>query len=171
ISTSSNFNGKALLDGSAGTLSFQVGTGADAKDRIEYDSSKANSSTSSLGISGADVISKDGAYSSMSSLDEAMNKVNSIRSGLGAMQNRLNSASNNSGVAYENLSAARSRIADADMAVESSNLSKAQIQQRLNVICHHYGMSFGKDEHGSSVALHQIADCRWINEDSFPGVS
>ncbi|RYZ96265.1 MAG: flagellin FliC, partial [Proteobacteria bacterium] len=133
ISASSNFNGKALLDGSAGTLSFQVGTGADAKDRIEYDSSKANSSTSALGISGADVISKDGAYSSMGSLDEAMNKVNSIRSGLGAMQNRLNSASNNSGVAFENLSAARSRIADADLATESSNLSKAAIQQNAGV--------------------------------------
>jgi flagellin len=52
---------------------------------------------------------------------------------LGALQNRLQSASSNLGVQVENLSEARSRIADTDIAEEASNLAKSSILQSAGV--------------------------------------
>lgn len=129
ISQSTSFNGRPLLDGSGGTLSFQVGAGAGEQNRIEYRASETNASASSLGIGGAGVSSRGDALSSLSDVDEALNKVNSYRSDLGAIQNRLQAASNTLGSNVENYSEARSRIADADLAVESSRLTQASLRQ------------------------------------------
>jgi flagellin len=133
ISAATNYNGRQLLDGSGGSLSFQVGAGAGDSNRIEYQSSEANASASALGIGGAGVGSRGDALSSLSDVDSALDKVNSYRSSLGAIQNRLHAASNNVGVAVENLSEARSRIADTDLAEESSRLASAAIRQNAGV--------------------------------------
>lgn len=63
-------------------------------------------------------------------LDKAIAQVDTFRSSLGAVQNRLNSAVTNLNNTTTNLSAAQSRIQDADYAVEVSNMSKAQIVQQ-----------------------------------------
>ncbi|PHM61061.1 flagellin [Xenorhabdus ishibashii] len=63
-------------------------------------------------------------------LDEALARVASLRSSLGAVQNRLESTVNNLNNTVNNLSAARSRIEDADYAVEVSNMSRGQILQQ-----------------------------------------
>lgn len=63
-------------------------------------------------------------------LDEALSKVDSLRSSLGAVQNRLESTVNNLNNTVNNLSAARSRIEDADYAVEVSNMSRGNILQQ-----------------------------------------
>src|SRR5690606_2779905 len=63
-------------------------------------------------------------------LDEALAAVDTARSGLGAIQNRLESAIDNINTTITNLSAARSRIEDADYAVEVSNMTRAQILQQ-----------------------------------------
>ncbi|MGZ3651697.1 MAG: flagellin, partial [Bdellovibrionota bacterium] len=77
--------------------------------------------------------SKDGALSAMASIDEAINKVNSNRSELGALQNRLHSTSNTLGISVENLSDARSRIMDTDIAAETSNMAKNTILQNAGI--------------------------------------
>ena len=59
--------------------------------------------------------------------DTAIDKIASVRAGLGASQNRLESAVNNLTSNATNLSDARSRIEDADFSTESTNLAKAQI--------------------------------------------
>ncbi|MEQ1974805.1 flagellin [Xenorhabdus sp. SGI240] len=66
----------------------------------------------------------------LAKLDEALSKVDSLRSSLGAVQNRLESTVNNLNNTVNNLSAAKSRIEDADYAVEVSNMSRGQILQQ-----------------------------------------
>lgn len=66
----------------------------------------------------------------LAALDGALSTVDSLRSELGAMQNRFDSAITNLATTETNLSAARSRIEDADYAVEVSNMTRAQILQQ-----------------------------------------
>lgn len=66
----------------------------------------------------------------LSKLDEALAKVDKLRSSLGAVQNRFDSAITNLGNTVNDLSSARSRIEDADYATEVSNMSRAQILQQ-----------------------------------------
>jgi flagellin len=63
-------------------------------------------------------------------LDYALSQVNSARSTFGATQNRFDAVISNLQVAGENQTAARSRIMDADFAMETSNMSRAQILQQ-----------------------------------------
>ncbi|EKU4729167.1 MULTISPECIES: flagellin [Citrobacter] len=66
----------------------------------------------------------------LAAIDSALSKVDGVRSSLGAIQNRFDSAITNLGNTVNNLSSARSRIEDADYATEVSNMSKAQILQQ-----------------------------------------
>ncbi|MEQ1967342.1 FliC/FljB family flagellin [Xenorhabdus nematophila] len=66
----------------------------------------------------------------LDALDSALAQVDGLRSSLGAVQNRLESTVNNLNNTVNNLSAARSRIEDADYAVEVSNMSRGQILQQ-----------------------------------------
>ena len=63
-------------------------------------------------------------------LDSALAQVNSGRADLGAIQNRFASTISNLHTSSENLSASRSRIQDADFAMETANLSRAQVLQQ-----------------------------------------
>ncbi|MFV2957402.1 flagellin [Citrobacter portucalensis] len=66
----------------------------------------------------------------LKALDDALAKVDALRSDLGAVQNRFDSTITNLGNTINNLSSARSRIEDADYATEVSNMSRAQILQQ-----------------------------------------
>ncbi|MBM3059866.1 flagellin FliC [Citrobacter braakii] len=66
----------------------------------------------------------------LKALDDALAKVDALRSDLGAVQNRFDSAITNLGNTVNNLSSARSRIEDSDYATEVSNMSRAQILQQ-----------------------------------------
>ncbi|MGJ3348496.1 FliC/FljB family flagellin [Morganella sp. Je.2.23] len=66
----------------------------------------------------------------LTALDDALKTVDSFRSSLGAIQNRMQSTINNLNNSVNNLSAARSRIQDADFATEVSNMSRGQILQQ-----------------------------------------
>jgi flagellin len=133
ISQVTKFNGHGLLDGSGGELSFQVGNQSGENNMIRYDSSESNASTSSLGISGAGVSSKSDASDSLDSVDAAIQKVNGYRSSLGAIQSRLHSANNEIDSRVENLSGAKSRISDTDIAEESSKLVRSQVLENVGV--------------------------------------
>ena len=133
IAQVTNYNGTSLLNGEGNQLTFQVGTEAGEMNRIEFDPSKTNVQANALGVEGLDLASKDGALDALGSLDEAIKRVNENRSELGALQNRLHSTSNTLGIAVENLSDARSRIADTDIAAETSTLIKNQILQNAGI--------------------------------------
>ena len=70
------------------------------------------------------------AKNPLATLDKALSTVDGLRSDLGAIQNRMQSTINNLSNSVNNLSAARSRIEDADFAVEVSNMSRGQILQQ-----------------------------------------
>lgn len=128
ISTSTQFNGKQLLTGEGDTLDFQIGIMNDAKnDRLSYRPQDSNARAEALGVGGLTVLSKEDSQMNLEKIDEAINKVNSNRANLGALQNRLQSTISNLEVRTENLAAANSRIRDADMAYESAEMTKGNI--------------------------------------------
>lgn len=98
---------------------------------INYDDSTPGSET--LGItfdSSAATILEVRSQDPLAALDQALSQVDTLRSDLGAIQNRFESAITNLQTNATNLSAARSRIEDADYAVEVANMTRAQILQQ-----------------------------------------
>ena len=156
ISTSTTFAGTKLLDGSFGGT-FQVG--ADANQTISFSLSQTDgfsisgiaaaaattiavvtaTGTADVGIStifgggsaGAiDITSQAGAQKVLAAADAMLGVVDSKRAELGAVQNRLDSTIRNQANISENVSAARSRIRDADFATETANMTKQNILQQ-----------------------------------------
>ena len=128
ISQVTEFNGKKLLSGGGDSYDFQIGINNDEfQDRISFDTEMLNSSISSLGVDSLDVSSKEGAQSSLESLDSAIEQVSGKRAELGAKQNRLTSTIQNLQTSSENLSAANSRIRDTDYAAETAKKTKLDI--------------------------------------------
>ena len=129
ISNVTSFNGTPLLNGEAqhSTLEFHVGTQNRDIDKIQFKVRDYDVKSSALGIDGLSAASKDDARDSIEKIDGAIHRVAEARAKLGAMQNRLQATSSNLSVGRENLTEARSRIVDADMAQESSELVRANI--------------------------------------------
>lgn len=114
-------------------ISLQVG--ANTSDSQTLKVKIENVSTKSLGLEG-DTITKmakegkkgtDAANTMIKSLDKALERVNTSRANLGAMQNRLETTASNLTTSNENLTAAESRIRDVDVAEEMMNLSKLNL--------------------------------------------
>jgi flagellin len=80
-----------------------------------------------------DISTRDGAIEALDTIDLAIEQTSSIRSMLGALQNRLESTLSNISTTKENLSASRSRIMDADYAQETAMLSRNQIIQQASI--------------------------------------
>lgn len=128
ISQVTAFNGTKLLDGKGSKMEFQIGTGADEfMDRVAFEPNQLNSGIEALGIASADVGSKEGAQSSLATVDAAITKMSGQRAALGALQNRLVSTSNNLQIYTENMSSANSRIRDVDYAEETAKQSRNAI--------------------------------------------
>ncbi|MEA3468754.1 MAG: flagellin [Thermodesulfobacteriota bacterium] len=129
ISTDTAFNGKVLLDGSMTGAIFHVG--ADADQTITFDIDGASSSD--LAVSGVDISTQGGSNTAITAVDGAISSIDTIRGGLGAIQNRFESTIANLNNVSENLTAARSRILDADIAMETSAMTKSNILQQAGV--------------------------------------
>lgn len=128
IAESTRFGTTQLLNGTGGQFDFQVDiNNDDFKDRVSFDSSVLDARISSLNVDGLDYSTKQGAQEALTLLDDAQVKVNGFRANLGAIQNRMISTQSNLGSAIENLSAANSRIRDADIAQSTAELTKNQI--------------------------------------------
>ncbi len=128
IANVTQFNGNPLLNGKAGIFEIQVGINNNPiLDRVVYNGERADASLDALKLGGESVATKQGAQLSLSVIDEALIRVNSIRADLGAMQNRLQATINNLSINDENLSAANSRIRDTDIAEEVSEMTKNNI--------------------------------------------
>ena len=114
-------------------ISLQVG--ANTSDSQTLKVKIENVSTKSLGLDGDTItkMAKEGtkgttaANDMIKSLDKALERVNTSRANLGAMQNRLETTASNLTTSNENLTAAESRIRDVDVAEEMMNLSKLNL--------------------------------------------
>ncbi|MEN9657127.1 MAG: hypothetical protein RL571_592 [Pseudomonadota bacterium] len=127
IVKNSNFNGQPLLQGQ-GNLNFQAGANAGDKLSISRpDLTQLNSSSGQINLSSA-----ASAGQALSRLDSDLASVSSARSDYGAVSNRLTASAANLQNRAENLSAAKSRIADTDYAASSANLVQQQIRAQAN---------------------------------------
>ncbi len=128
IASATEFNGHKLLNGEGGTLDIQIGQNNIAElDRFQYQAQKTNVSLASLGMEGITVASKQDAQENLGKIDNAIKMLSENRAELGALQNRLQSSISSLAVYDENMSAARSRIFDVDMASETAELTKNNI--------------------------------------------
>jgi flagellin len=93
----------------------------------------ATAAVSQNSINNVDISTDDGANEAIALLDGALSQIATIRGNLGAVQNRFESTIANLQSTSENISAARARIIDADFAVETAALSKAQIMQQAGI--------------------------------------
>ncbi len=119
IGNAAVFNGVSLLS-AATSVTFQVGAN---------DNETISISFSSLATAVGSAYSNM-ATASLAAIDAAVDAVSAMRSGLGAVQNRLEHALSVTGVYQENLTSAESRIRDVDMAEEMVTLTKNQILQQ-----------------------------------------
>jgi len=135
IANVTTYNGTQLLNasGSKSVLEFQVGIRNDEADRINFNVGEYDARSAALGIDGVKAESIEDARESIDQLDSALSKVSDTRARLGAMQNKLQSTTNNLAITKENLMAARSRIADTDVAEETSNMVRDNILQQAGV--------------------------------------
>ncbi|ELO1554813.1 flagellin N-terminal helical domain-containing protein [Aeromonas hydrophila] len=152
ISTDTSFAGTKLLDGSF-TGSFQVG--ADANQTIGFSLAQSAgfsisgiaaaaattiaTTAAAVGITtifvggsagGISISSQSNAQNVLAAVDSMLGVVDGKRAELGAVQNRLDSTIRNQANISENVSAARSRIRDADFATETANMTKQNILQQ-----------------------------------------
>ena len=156
IATNTTFGGQTILDGTyAGT--FQVGSNAQqtigfsltqaggftisgiaaAGTTFTYADSAGATQTAALSTvfgtaAGIDITGATGTNAQMvlAAVDKMMQMVDSKRAELGAVQNRMDSTIRNQSNVSENVSAARSRIRDADFATETANMTKQNILQQ-----------------------------------------
>jgi flagellin len=128
------FNNVQVLAGNsvsaAVSFSLQVGIGTTSNDTISVSIQPAKASV--LGSAGLDLTaltltSASQSVDALTTIDSAIDAVNTSRAQLGAAQNRLEGTSRNLAIALENLSAANSRIRDVDVAEATAELTRYQI--------------------------------------------
>ena len=137
IAQSTNLNGKALIDGTAGAMEFQVGSNTSSDNQITLTLS-TSFDASALGMTGIAISGTDNATNhtnvdaSISAIDAALANINATRADLGAAQNRFATTISNLQNINENASAALSRVQDTDFAAETAQLTKQQTLQQAS---------------------------------------
>jgi len=140
IVDTTEFNGQKLLDGTTATLTFQIGQDGNVDHQINV----SGVDLTALGAAGGydtdltatgtvDVSSAATASAAIASIDTAIDTVSTNRATFGAVQNRFEAVVVNLTNYSENLSGARGRIQDTDFAMETANLTRAQILQQAGV--------------------------------------
>ncbi|WP_445179301.1 flagellin domain-containing protein [Pseudomonas sp. McL0111] len=139
ISASTNLNGKNLLDGSAGTVTLQVGANTGSANHIDlvlsskFDAVSLSVGSGTLSLTGATVTgAAQNIDNAITAIDAAIAAIGATRASLGASQNRLTSTISNLQNITENTTAAQGRVQDTDFAAETANLTKQQTLQQAS---------------------------------------
>jgi flagellin len=133
--SSAGVNSASNRQTEATSLATAINSNATLNGKGVYASVKADDGTNSLVVihQGADNMQSAAASrAAVHAIDEAIKTVNTQRSELGAVSNRLSHTVSNMTNVSTNLSAARGGIEDADFAVETTNLAKNQILQQAS---------------------------------------
>jgi flagellin len=129
--------GTAAADGNGvttrGTLTLSSGNAFTISGSEAAYAGLSSASAALTTLSTVNISSVTGANNAINILDGALSQVNSMRANLGAVQNRFSATVANLTTSSENITAARSRIQDADFAQETANLTRAQILQQAGV--------------------------------------
>jgi flagellin len=137
ISTTTQFAGVDILTGDF-SAKFLVGANAGQTISVNLSAQALGRagvngfSATGLGIIADDVLTEAGASRLLTAVDRAVSAIGGLRADLGALQNRFQSTIRNLSNISENVSAARSRIKDADFATETAELSRNQILQQAS---------------------------------------
>ena len=134
ISDVTEFNGIQLLDGTAGTagtMTFQVGTRNSVNDRITVVLEDQDSTA--LGVVGSAVDTRGNAQNSITELDTALESLNTDRSELGSTISSLSTALTNLSTTVENYGTSMGQIRDADIGAESADFARHQVLQQAGV--------------------------------------
>jgi len=132
ISDNTFFNGIAVIGGTD-SVTFQVGhSSSDTIDftAVDMAASAIGSTVALVSTNIAAVSATNGSTGALGVIDAAIADVDNYRATLGATANRLEHSANNLYTRVENQMAAKSRIEDADYAVEAANLARAQVLQQ-----------------------------------------
>ncbi|MDD1152623.1 flagellin domain-containing protein [Pseudomonas protegens] len=139
IAKSTNLNGKNLIDGTAGTMTFQVGSNTGATNQITitlasgFDAATLSVDSAAISISAnSSGQAETNTSAAINAIDKALQTINSARADLGAAQNRLTSTISNLQNINENASAALGRVQDTDFAAETAQLTKQQTLQQAS---------------------------------------
>lgn len=130
ISTT-QFNGLFILAGNAGAQAFQVG--ANSGETVTVTTTDMSGNGDVTAVTGTDITSVANADAAIGLIDTGLNTVNAERSLYGAAQTRFETIISTLQISAENVAAARSRIVDADFALETAGLTRAQILQQAGV--------------------------------------
>jgi flagellin len=137
ISSTTNFNGQNLLDGSASSgLTFQVGIYNTSNDRLSMSITRLAVSTlgsTSLHLASCSLSTATNAQAALGAFDAAINQLSTSRANLGAVQNRMQVAISNLSTTTTNLTAANSGITDTDIAAETANMTQENILQQAGI--------------------------------------
>ena len=133
-----SFSGQTLTEAGTvaavktGTIALSSGRGAisTANAAATVFASAGTNNSSFESVAAIDISTAAGAQTALGTIDSALAQISGSRAALGAYQNRFDSVITNLQTTSENLSASRSRIQDADFALETANLSRAQILQQ-----------------------------------------
>ncbi|CAN7252979.1 flagellin [Massilia sp. LjRoot122] len=111
-----------------GTLTLSSGTDFSISGGAEAGLTGTSSGLTTLSTTNISTV--EGANAAIALVDGALSQVNSMRAGLGAVQNRFSSTISNLQASSENITAARSRIQDTDFAAETAAMTRGQILQQ-----------------------------------------
>ncbi|MGE8097948.1 flagellin domain-containing protein [Pseudomonas brassicacearum] len=139
ISQATNLNGKNLLDGSAGSMTLQVGSNTGTANQItltlstKFDAVSLSVGSGTTVLTGATSAAAGSAIDgAITAIDAAIASVGAVRANLGAAQNRLTSTISNLQNVNENATAALGRVQDTDFAAETAQLTKQQTLQQAS---------------------------------------
>ena len=139
IAKSTNLNGKSLIDGTAGTMTFQVGSNTGSANQITltlasgFDAVTLSVDSATLQITGNSSATAQASFSAaITKIDVALQTINTSRADLGAAQNRLTSTISNLQNINENAAAALGRVQDTDFAAETAQMTKQQTLQQAS---------------------------------------
>ena len=125
IAANTEFNGVNPINGTAGSLTFQVG--AEAGQTLAIDFNSVGGTAALLGLGAPNINSQAGAQAAIGAADTALQNLGTRRATLGALQNRLEFTINTLSIEEENSAASESAIRDADIARETIRFTRNQI--------------------------------------------
>lgn len=132
IANAAEYNGQALLNTAATSLTFQVGIrNVAANDQISVNTVDVTAAT--LGVNAIDLSTQAASQTALDTIDTALQTVSSARATFGAVGNRLASVVQTIQTSSESLSAANSRIRDVDVAEETSKMARTQVMMQAGV--------------------------------------
>jgi flagellin len=137
IANNTQFNSQNLLDGTFdpanGGAAAVFHVGANENQTISVSVGQADAATLGVDSASIDVLDVTNANAAIGVIDLAIGSIDTIRGDLGAIQSRMESTIANLTNVAENLSASRSRIMDADIAMETSAMTRSNILQQAGV--------------------------------------